>query len=445
MIGAKLSPWTMSYFAAALVSLLAGEVLMACGFGFPAAPVAAPDTFALVHLITVGWLSVAMCGALIQFVPVLTAATLYSERTPPFALALLVAGLASLVAGFLQLGGRINSGLPLLTLAAIALGGGFALIVWNLAMTLWKARPLPPTARFVALGLACAGATALLGIAFAIVLEGGPGSPAFVAATLPIHVIAGLGGWLTITAAGVSYRLLSMFMLAPDVDRAHATTTLRLGAAAVSLTIAGGLTAVALHLPLEPVLAISLVVGLLAVALYGRDILTLYHSRKRRTLELNGRMAAVAVANLVIGAALSAGLALAGKLADGAAAIVFLIAFGWLSGLVLAKLYKIVAFLTWLECYGPALGKMPTPRVQDLVSEGPAGRWFVGFFAAVWLATGALLIESGQGFRIGAAGMTLATCAIVAELIKTRRLARLPRGARPMAAPHLLYSSARTP
>ena len=139
-------------------------------------------------------------------------------------------------------------------------------------------------------------------------------------------------------------------------------------------------------------------------------------------------------------------MALAGKLTDGAAAIVFLVALGWLSGLVLAKLYKIVAFLTWLECYGPVLGKMPTPRVQYLRlgrCRRPVVRRLLCRRMVCVLEQ--LLIDSGQGFRMGAAGMTLATYAIIAELIKTRRLARLPLGASPIAAPHLLYSSARAP
>ena len=87
--------------------------------------------------------------------------------------------------------------------------------------TLWASRPLTLPARFVAVGLLSVGATAILGIAFALVL-GGVSTNAHLldvaALGLPIHVIAGLGGWLTFTAIGVSYRLLAMFMLAPELD-----------------------------------------------------------------------------------------------------------------------------------------------------------------------------------------------------------------------------------
>ena len=80
MIGASISRWTMSYFATALAWLFVALALMVAGFGFPAAHLASPDTLVLVHVVCIGWLSVAMCGALFQFVPVLVAKPLFSEK-----------------------------------------------------------------------------------------------------------------------------------------------------------------------------------------------------------------------------------------------------------------------------------------------------------------------------------------------------------------------------
>jgi dipeptide/tripeptide permease len=114
----------------------------------------------------------------------------------------------------------------------------------------------------------------------------------------------------------------------------------------------------------------------------------------------------------------------------------FLVAFGWLTGLGLAKLYKIVAFLTWLECYGPVIGKVATPRVQDLVDERRAMPWFVAYFASPLIAATALVAAAPMAFRVVAAAMAIATGGIVVQLVRTRRLCevaaslRLPTGAR---------------
>ena len=80
MIGASISRWTMTYFAMSLAWLLVALALMVAGIGYPAADIAAPDTLVLVHTVCIGWLSLAMCGALFQFVPVLVAKPLYSEN-----------------------------------------------------------------------------------------------------------------------------------------------------------------------------------------------------------------------------------------------------------------------------------------------------------------------------------------------------------------------------
>lgn len=428
VIGAALSRWTMSYFAAALLSLLAAEAMMVAGFGFPAEALRAPSTLVVVHLVTIGWLSLTMCGALCQFIPVLVEKPLYSERLPLPALVLLVAGLIALVAGFLRLDGRVRLELPFLSIAALLLGAGFALVIWNLACTLWSARPLALPARFVAIGLAALGIVAALGMTFALVLEQavtGDFLARVHAGALPIHVVAGLGGWLTITTVGVSYRLLAMFMLAPDIDDAKGRTTLWFAAGGLGLTLAGGFVAVLTGGGLAPVLAGSLILAVAALALYGRDVASLYRLRRRRALELNSRMAAMSLVNLALSAALCIVLAAAGRLSEHVGAVVFLVAFGWLSGLMLSQMYKIVAFLTWLEVYGPVLGKTPTPRVQDLVAERPASRWFVGFFGGVWAATGALMAANPSIFRVAALAIAIATCGIVSEIMKSRRLSHV--------------------
>ena len=168
------------------------------------------------------------------------------------------------------------------------------------------------------------------------------------------------------------------------------------------------------------------------------DIKVGYNLRRKVVL-----MAAWALAFLGLASLLLLILTALGAIDRFAGAVVFLFAFGWLTGLGLAKLYKIVAFLTWLECYGSLLGKRPTPRVQDLVIERRAAKWFAAYFLSVWSGTVALLLDQPSMFRIAAFAMTVATLGIVRQLIRTRRLADVAGSLRPsgISAPHLLYAS----
>lgn len=436
MMGAALSRWTMAFFAVALVCLLGAQALMVAGYGHPAAPVTAPETLVLVHMATIGWLSLLMCGALFQFVPVLVAKPLLGERLVLPALLSLVAGLACLLSGFLQLSGAIDTGLPLLAAGGVLLPAGFALVVIALGATLWNARPLPLPARFAAAGLAGLVATASFGVLFSMSLSGLVASPALIdlhASAVPLHAAVGFGGWLTFTAVGVSYRLLPMFMLSPDGERLTGRLVLWCGA--------GSLALVVLVAPLELLMAgtgFSLVVaglpGLLALVLYGVDLVHFYRNRKRRLIELNSKSALGAFASLYLSALLLVVLWASGMVAQHAAALVYLFAFGWLSGLGLSQLYKIVPFLTWLECYGPVMGRKPTPRVQDLVVERRDGAWFVLYFLGVLAGTAALLAGLFDLFRLAAFATLAASAAIVVELVLARRLVnvaaalRLPEG-----------------
>jgi hypothetical protein len=234
-----------------------------------------------------------------------------------------------------------------------------------------------------------------------------------------------------------------MFMLSPDLERATSKATLYLGTVALVVAVAGGVLVILAAGNLNLVLLAALASGVVALLLYGADVVQLYRARKRRIIELNSRMAALALASLGASVALLLTLAIVGRLTDEIGALIFLVAFGWLSGLGLSQLYKIVAFLTWLECYGPVLGKAPTPRVQDLVVERRAAKWFLLYFAAVWAATAALLAGQPSLFKVAAAVMFVGTFGIASQLVRTRRLADvkapgpLPQGAQ---RPRLLHS-----
>lgn len=440
----------MAFFAVALASLLVAEGLMAAGYGFPAGAIDAPETLVVVHLVAIGWLSLLMCGALFQFVPVLVAQPLRRPVLVLPVLACLTAGLACLLAGFLQLAGDLETDMPFLIIGGCLLPAGFVLAAWVLGETLWSARPLVLPARFVAVGLACLLALATLGSLLAHLRSGVISADAIAVrrgGLVPLHAALGIGGWLTFSAIGVSYRLLPMFMLAPDRERATSRWAWASGSA--------GLLAAAFFAPLELVLgtgaipSLSLAVGgafgSVALFLYGIDLAFFYRNRKRRQVELNIKAAGGAFAALAAAALLCAALAACGMLDRHVGAVVYLASFGWLGGLGLSQLYKIVPFLTWLECYGPVMGRKPTPRVQDLVAEQRDGPWFGLYFAGVFVATGALLAGEPALFRFGATATCLATAAIAIELVLARRLAnvsaalRLPEGAH---LPRLFVASA---
>ncbi|TIS55553.1 hypothetical protein [Mesorhizobium sp.] len=438
MIGSALSRWTMAYFAAALAFLIAAQALMTAGYGFPAVAVEAPETLVIVHMVTIGWLSLLMCGALFQFVPVLVAQPLRDEHLALPALLCLLAGLTCLLTGFLQLSGAIDTVIPVLAFAGVLLPAGFALIVWVLARTLWSIRPsgLPLPARFVAGGLASIVITAALGASFAFVLSGqAPGWAEIDLRTvaLPTHVTIGLGGWLGFTAVGVSYRLLPMFMLSPDSERSTGHLVFWSGAIALLLIVLAepleGLSGSILSTVLAGFL------GFAATVLYGVDLVFFYRNRKRRKIELNSWSAIGAFTALYLSVLLLLALLATGTFAQHVGALVYLVAFGWLTGLGLSQLYKIVPFLTWLECYGPVMGRKPTPRVQDLVVETRDRFWFALYYAGVLAGTGALLGAAPVLFRLTAAVTLTATAAIVVELVLARRLVnvatalRLPEGA----------------
>lgn len=425
---ATISRWTLSYFGCALLALVLALGLAAGGFGFPSASLAEPRTLIIVHLLAIGWLSLLMLGALFQFLPVLVGHELAFPRLPPVALTLLVSGLALMLCGFAGLDGMSGFSGDLLPWGGALVISGFLLAALVLFTTIFRAEIMPLPAGFVAVALMSVLIAALLGETLASALTGligGDFSVALVTYGVTLHAAFGLGGWLTLSAMGVSYRLVSMFLVAPE--RKGVLPALVFGSAVIAL--AALCTAFAILLILNSswpwVLAIAVLAAAVTVLAYLGDIAILYKARRRRIIELHMRSALGAFGGLALGAGcLAYGIWQGTEASIGAAA--YLLVFGWLTGLGLAMLYKIVPFLTWLECFAPIMGRKPTPRVQDLVDEGRARIWFGLYFSAVICAALAIFGERPFAARAAVALQLIALLGLIAQFYRVRRLIDLP-------------------
>ncbi|MGU3400669.1 hypothetical protein ACLBWS_13140 [Brucellaceae bacterium D45D] len=451
MFGAALSRWTLSYFAASLFFLIVGTGLMAAGFGYPFDDMRAPETLIIVHIVAIGWLSLLMCGALLQFVPVLVAKPLQLAGAGLPALLFLLTGLAGLLGGFAGMAGFWNGPSWLLPASALFLTTGFAIIVLMLGVTIWNARPLALPARFVSIGLICVMVVAVLGSLFTMVLSGAVEQVFFLnlaASSLSIHVVLGLGGWMTFTAMGVSYQLLTMFMLAPETAKRTTHLVWAVGAAALALLSFSIIFLALGYDRVDPVLLLALVLGVASFGLYMHDVRSIYAQRKRKVIELNSAASIPAFSAMLLSLIIAVALPWTGS-ADGiVAALVYLFAFGWLTGLSLAQLYKIVPFLTWLECYGPVMGKVMTPRVQDIVVESRSRLWFFVYYAGVAISVFALIIADTVAFRVGCGLNLIAIVALSVQFIRARRLMDVPDAMKlpnVVTIPHLIYAGKPVP
>lgn len=433
MTATTLSRWTTLHFAVALVAFIIAQAAILAGWAYPTVPAENPTSLAVLHLLTIGWLTVLILGALQQFVPMVSGHPAKNGSVALLPLGAIIFGLAGMVAGFLSLAGVFTAAvLPALPAGGLLVMLGIASAATSLAWPLCDMHPMALPARFVLAGLVFLLATAGLGVCLAAVLA----FPAvfswgrILGAGVGSHAAGGLIGWCTLTAMGVSYRLIAMFISAPDSNGrlGHSALVATAGGLAVAWLAGVGLT----DLPTwqtttTNVGAASAIVG---VMLYLADMVQLFRARRRRTLELHSASAIASLAALAFGAALLAGSRFGAVPGDAIEPAACLLVFGWLSGLGLAQLYKLVPFLTWLRRYGPLLGKASVPGIDALTNERRAGPWFVLYFAAVAFGTGCGLLAWPMLWRMAVAMHFLATLGIAREL---RRVSRWPSARVPVA------------
>lgn len=325
-----------------------------------------PHVLTLVHILTLGWLTMSVMGASLQLVPVIIASPLRATRFLRWQYPVYTGGVLLLLSGFWWM-------MPWLMIV----GGTLVVLsvlhyICVLAITFAHASSRPLTVRYLLASLAYLSIVVSLGLTAALNFQYGflgIGTDRLLLA----HITLGVVGWLTCTLIGVSYTLARMFALA----HGHTDRTGRL----IFWLLNGGVWLLALGFSFDwqPLIIMGGLVLIAAVWLFGYDYWCLLRVRHRKLLDVTQYHAIASVVYLVLVVPLGIGAVVFGWHQQGALVALALAALvGWLGQSIIGYLYKIVPFLIWHDRYGPLVGRQKVPLMRDMVHA----RWAR---AAFWL------------------------------------------------------------
>jgi hypothetical protein len=349
-----------------------------------------PHVLALVHTVTLGWLTMTILGASQQLTPVIAGTSLRLKALMPLVYPLYLAGVLILLGGFWFF-------LPRL----LVLGGSLVIVavlcyVAILTTTLLSASQRPLTLFYLAGALLYLCLVVALGLTAALnFLYGFLGLGALL--VLPIHVTLGVAGWLTNTLLGVSYTLVRLFALVHDHDDRLGRVVLgllNLGIIGLALGLLGGEGR--LMLPGAALLTLS-------AWLFGWDYWRMLRRRRRRPLDVTQCHGIAALPYLMAAATAFPVLLISGRaLATWSVALLLCLLIGWSGQSVVGYLYKIVSFLIWQSRYGPLVGHQKVPLMRELVHERLAWACFWLLNAGLALLLPAVLLNWAGLVRLGA-------------------------------------------
>lgn len=382
----------MRHFAAAAASFWIFAAAFALGTDrFLGFDFSARWVLGLVHLLTLGWITMTIFGAICQLSAVLWETPLAWPQAARWAWWAFVAGLAGFVGELWMDGGRY-------WVPAVLLVGAIGVYLACFARTMIVAPRLDWTARHLAVSISVLAAVITLGLMLAwdrqrgVLFHDPHGA-------LIAHIHLALVGWVSVTIVGVSYRLVSMFALA-HVDSKTP------GRLALALALAGlaGLTLDGLFFGRR---LLPLWAGLLAAAYaaYAWQMRRIFSARNRR-IDPALAHTLLALAGGAAWAALGLGLAF-GLLPDDTnvlCAYLYAALVGWATPFILGQVHKIVPFLVWLHLFGSRrwTAGSPPPKMTELASEKLAWAEFCAMVPAVALGIAGFLAESEPLLRAGA-------------------------------------------
>lgn len=369
------------FLTAPLFGMAAGLLLLWLG---PAMFVSrwTPAALALTHLLAVGFMLQAMCGAMLQMLPVAAGANIWQpRRVTHLAHAGLTIGTLLLVGGFL--GGQallFQIAVPFMTVSL----GAFALIV---LIALFRTPAQGPT--IVTLRIALFGLIATISLGATLASAFGWQLALPLTEITHVHAAWGLGGWSLLLVSGVAYLVVPMFQLTPPYP---AWLARNFAVALFSLLAAWSITWLPLQRPGGLQVALACAAALLAAA-FAVVTLRLQGQRRRKVTEPTLLFWRLGMGCLI----LAAGAVILQQLDPGDAEYAgtpfllgALLMVGVFMSVISGMLYKIMPFLNWLHLQKIGRPGLVVPNIRQMIPEPRMMMQFRLHLAALLLLLGAV-------------------------------------------------------
>ena len=344
------------FLAAPWFGVMAG-ILLAFSGGDAFASRWTPEALALTHLLAVGFMLQAMCGALFQFIPVAVGGNVWRPKLLANAVQpLLLLAVLLLVAGLLfGRPGFLSAAVPLFLLAV----GGFVVAV---ALALWRTPATGMTLWAMRMAIGGLAIAVLLGTLLAEALARGLALP--IVDLTNVHLAWGLGGWALMLLAGVSYHVVPMFQLTRPYPLWF---THWFGPLLLVLLLAWSLRLLVDDMRWTQAVALPL---LLLLSAYAVMTLWLQYTRRRKIDDATSLYFRVAMISMLTFAISGAAVLLHSGFTEDPRAVVWLgvLAFvGVFISALTGMMYKITPFLNWLHLQRLGAPMTAVPNMKKMI------------------------------------------------------------------------------
>lgn len=375
----------VKYFIAALIDFVILNFLLMINYKDITGFYFQPKILAITHMLTLGWISMTIFGAMFQLVPVVLEVKLFSEKLADIQFWVFSLGIIGLVTGFwnFDTGLHLNISAALLNIAVLI----FAV---NMVGTFIHVKKWNITGWYLISALIYLIITAIAGFLLAYNLWH-PYIRISHLHYLKLHAEVAVIGWVTMVVMGVAYKLIPMFTL----SHGYSVKSSKWAFWLINIGLVG--INIFFHFKNNTVqILVSTLFIAAGIAFFLFQVYLIYKSRLRKKRDIGIKYSVFSF--YMLGIVTLFGLIFSftnlSEIPNIYLIFGYLVFYGYLSMLIVGQMYKIVPFLAWYHKYSSKVGLEPVPMLKDMFNEKYALTGYYLMASAIIVTTASFFFNS---------------------------------------------------